>query len=237
MVIQAFVTTLYFSYGVDRLLIKYFVKLLFSFSNLHHSRADELRIPVLRKAVDVGRYLIADPFYHFYNRQTMRLFFIVLFVFFNTNLFAQNFKTHHDSLNNFTIGIPKGWMIVKKLKTDPIALTVRLKRIDEGGLIPSYIVNIINTTNKTLEKYYEDYCRPFDSPNEDHVLISEDNYSTNGINYKWILTKSKSLDLLRRLVYYCYRNGNIYQISFSTDLSGFIKYEQVFKKVIDTFKL
>ena len=60
MVIQAFVTTLYFSYGVDRLLIKFFAKLLFSFSNLHHSRADELRIPVLRKAVDVSSNIMAN---------------------------------------------------------------------------------------------------------------------------------------------------------------------------------
>jgi hypothetical protein len=167
----------------------------------------------------------------------MRLFLIMLFVFFKTSLFAQNFKTYHDSLNNFTIGIPKGWIVVKKLKSDPVALSVRLEKIDEGGIIPSFVVNIINNTNTTFEKYYEDYCRPFDSPNEDRVLISEDNYLTNGINYKWILTKSKSLDLLRRLVYYCYKDGNIYQISFSADLPGFTKYEQVFKKVIDTFKL
>lgn len=54
LVIQAFVTTLYFSYGFDRLLIKYFAKILFSFSNLHPARAVELRIPVLRQALNVG---------------------------------------------------------------------------------------------------------------------------------------------------------------------------------------
>jgi len=56
LVIQAFVTTLYFSYGFDRLLKKHFAKILFSFSNLHPARADELRIPVLRQALDVVRY-------------------------------------------------------------------------------------------------------------------------------------------------------------------------------------
>jgi len=167
----------------------------------------------------------------------LRLFLIILFVLFQTSLFAQDIKVYHDSLNDFTIDIPKGWVVEKKLKSDPVALSVRLNRIDEGGIIPSFVVNIIQNTNTSFEKYYKDYCRPFDSPNEDRVLISEDNYLTNEINYKWILTKSKSVDLFRNLIYYCYKEGRIYQISFSADLPGFVKYEQVFKKVIDTFKL
>jgi len=167
----------------------------------------------------------------------MRLFLIILVILFQTNLFAQEIKVYHDSLNHFTIDIPTGWIVEKKLKSDPVALSARLNRIDEGGIIPSFVVNIIQNTKTTFEKYYKNYCRPIESPNEDRVLISEDNYLTNGINYKWILTKSKTLDLLRNLIYYCYKDGNIYQISFSADLPGFVKYEEVFKKVIDTFKL
>jgi len=128
-------------------------------------------------------------------------------------------------------------MVEQKLKDSPVALSVRLNKLDEGGIIPSYIVNIIQYKNTTLEKFYKNYCRPFDSPNEDDKLIDEGDYFANGITYKWILTKSKSLELKRSLIYYCYKDGNIYQISFSADLQGFLKYQEIFKKVVGTFKI
>jgi len=167
----------------------------------------------------------------------MRLLLFILFIFFKASLFGQDNTTYFDTSNHFIIGIPKGWMVEQKLNDNPTALTVRLNKLDKGGIIPSYIVNIIQYKNTTLEKFYKNYCRPFDSPNEDHILIAEGDYFANGINYKWILTKSKSLKLNRSLIYYCYKDGNIYQISFSADLRGFSRYQQTFKNVIDTFKI
>lgn len=166
----------------------------------------------------------------------LRLSLTILFLSFKICLFAQVEGVYHDSLNDFTIEIPNGWIIEKKISDQPVALSVRLNNINEGGIVPSYVVNIIQAKT-ALDKFYLEFCRPFDSTNEDRVLISEDNYLTNGIEFKWILIKSKSVDIRRNLTYYCYKDGKIYQISFTADLPGFVKYEHTFKKVIDTFKL
>lgn len=168
----------------------------------------------------------------------MKYLSIIVLIFMSTStcIYGQDFKLYSDTANHFSIGIPAGWIVEPRLEEENNGLSVRLSDISGGGIVPSFHVNIIHYGNTTLEKYYQNFCRPFDSPNERREIIQEGDYKKNGVLYKWIQTKAKPFGS-RSLIYYCYKNGSMYAISYAGDPPNFEKYVETFKSVIDTFEL
>ena len=109
----------------------------------------------------------------------MKYFPIIVFILASTCLYGQDSRVYLDTANHFSISIPTCWIVEPRLGDQNNGLSVRLSDISEGGIVPSFHVSITPYENTTLEKYYKNYCRPFDSPNEDREIIQEGNYNKN----------------------------------------------------------
>ena len=114
------------------------------------------------------------------------------------------------------------------------ALSVFLPKMQGYGILPSYSINLIQIPNSSFEKTFalfrEGYVLAKDTIEHEGVSV------INGIQFKWILKKNSSPTKDKSLVYFGYSKGIIYQLSFTTSKSIFLKYEPLVKEMFATFK-
>lgn len=168
----------------------------------------------------------------FFRHAYMKYLLSALMLCYTPAIFAQTLTTYTAS--KFSIGIPNDWELDTMQYPYSPKMSAYWKNMKEGGLIPTFNVNLIQLGTATYEHLYREIMEGFQT---DTIVLHQDTFA-NGIRFKQLLRKTQMPGgggLV--LVYSAFKNGFIYQLTFCAEDRFYQKLEPLFKKIFASFKL
>jgi hypothetical protein len=154
---------------------------------------------------------------------------------------SQDLVVYRDTVNNFSVGLPKGWTYqVVNNATTSIKLTVfRSKESETDAPRESFNVNIVGFPNSDIGEAYSGMVKSI-SARAGYRLVSEGDTTIEGRKYKWLIeqhSNTKSNESMTAFIYLGYKDGLAYMLTFATITSAFEKYAALFRRISTSFKL
>ena len=155
--------------------------------------------------------------------------------------FSQNLFVYRDTVNNFSVGLPKGWtyQIINNSNTSIKLNVFRSKGTETDKPRETFNVNVLPFPNSDIGKAYSNMLKSI-STRTGYQLISECDTTIDGRTYKWHIEQHaniKSNETMTAFIYLGYKDGLAYMTTFATTALAFEKYAALFKQISSTFKL
>jgi hypothetical protein len=153
---------------------------------------------------------------------------------------SQDLFVYRDTVNNFSVGLPKGWTYQEfNNATTSIKLTVfRSKDTETETPRETFNVNILHFPNSDIGEAYSSMLKSI-SARTGYRLISEGDTTIEGRKYKWLIEQHsniKSNETMTAFIYLGYKDGLAYMITFATITPAFEKNAALFRQISTTFK-
>ncbi len=171
----------------------------------------------------------------------MKVLILIFFITINAKCFSQNLFLYRDTINNFSIGLPKAWkyQIINDASTS-IKLTVsRLTNIDNERPRETFNVNVLSFPNSNIDTVYSDMLKTI-STRSGYKLISEGDTTMESKKYKWLIeqhTNNYTKETMTAFIYLGYNRNLAFMITFATIASSFKEYELLFRQIGSSFRI
>jgi hypothetical protein len=171
----------------------------------------------------------------------MKTLLVIIFLIFGVESFCQELITYNDSINYFSIGLPKEWLYqVSKTSGPGIKLLVtRPKEKESESFVENFNVNIVPFPNSNIDSAYSDLKFNI-SKRKGYLCVSEKDTSINGIRYKWHVEKHLNVQTsqpMAALIVLGYKDGKGYMVTLAAVEESYHKYESLFRKIAGSFRL
>ena len=170
----------------------------------------------------------------------MRHILLGFFTLFIIQAHGQSFVNYKDTINRFSIDIPKGWKYgVNKSYPDIILLAYRTPISKADTSRDNFNINTIKTPNKDLDKTFADFLKYLPDA-RDYKLIETGATTFNGIKFKWLIEthKNESNNLqMHNYDFVTLKNGKTYILTMVTFSYAFESVKSMFDKIASSFIL
>ena len=139
-----------------------------------------------------------------------------------------------DTINNFQIGVPVGWMygVPKDKSVDFIAF--RQKTSEQDMPRENFNINIFRRDETDMEKSYQHFIRNIGSA-EDFSIVAQQEKVINRRRYKYLVETHKnaiSKEEMTNCVLFTNNDGEILILTMVTTSLNFPKYKQLFDSIV-----
>jgi hypothetical protein len=154
---------------------------------------------------------------------------------------SQELATYKDTVNNFTIGVPVGWIygILKNVPTIKIfARQFKPDSIDHS--YANYNLNIFQSHDSSFDNAYATFISGI-SEAKKFIIISSGELSINEVIYRWIQETHENNNLesliMKNYVFMTYKNGLSYILTMVVPEKRFDTLKPLFDKIAASLRL
>ncbi|MBJ6118608.1 hypothetical protein JAO76_10420 [Pontibacter sp. BT310] len=144
-----------------------------------------------------------------------------------------------DTVNNFEIGVPEGWLygVPQNKSVDFVALRQKTDTTD----VPRENFNIflLNKDEKDLTKSYKLFLESLRANSSSFKVKEEGEITLNNRNYKWLIETHKnkhSGENMHNYVLFTNNGGRILVLTMVTISDNFNTYKPLFEKIASSLK-
>src|SRR5690348_4091277 len=123
----------------------------------------------------------------------MKMLTIILSSLLCSNLFSQDLLIFKDTINHYSIGIPKGWQygFSKNPKADILFQAIRPKQGNEL-FTENYNINQVPFPNSNIDSAYKNMLETI-SQNKGYEFVNQGDTIIGNKKYKWLIEDRKSV--------------------------------------------
>jgi hypothetical protein len=154
--------------------------------------------------------------------------------------YSQELYTYTDSLNQFQIGIPFGWLFGKDKDHARLLLMSRRPKIDsEEKFVENFNVTIVRERNINLDTAFSHLLK-YNSMADSFLILEKGSTVIDGQDFRWVVSTHINKYATQKMYNYdfmIYYGGKAYLLTMGSTPDHFEKYRGLFEKIAKTFKV